>query len=92
MGWLGFEWLVGEGGYVSLVHFVLRFTKVSSGVGGAIWLNISGICRVLAIFFICWVYVSDPMGVFLWCMHSICIARFSVLGSIRSSGGIVGSS
>ena len=28
---------------MSLVHFVLRFTKMSSGVGGAIWQNISGI-------------------------------------------------
>ena len=31
---------------MSLVHFVLRFTGVSSGVSGAIWQNISGIPRV----------------------------------------------
>ena len=55
----------GGGGYVSLVHFVLRFTNVSSGLSGAIWLNILGICSVLAISFICWVYVSIPMGIFL---------------------------
>ena len=43
----------GGGGYLSLVHFVLWFTKVSSGISGAIWLNISGIRSVLAISFIC---------------------------------------
>ena len=45
-------WVVGRGGgYVSLAHFVLWFTKVSGGVGGAIWQTISGICSVLAISF-----------------------------------------
>ena len=77
---------------MSLVHFVLQFTKVSSGVCGVIWLNMSGIHSVLAIFFICRVYVYVPMGVFLWCMHNICIARLSVLGSILNSGRIVDSS
>ena len=46
----------GRGGYVSLTHFVLRFTRVAIGVGGAPWLNIAGICKVLAMSFICWVY------------------------------------
>jgi hypothetical protein len=58
--------MVGRGGgYVSLVHFVSRFTKVSSGVSGAIWLNISGICSVLVISFICWLYVFVPMHIIL---------------------------
>jgi len=52
-------------------HFVLRFTGASIGVGGAAWLNIARIFRVLAMAFICWVYSSNPMDVFLWCMHSI---------------------
>ena len=34
----------------------------------------------------------DPMGVVLWCIHSIRMSRLSIRGSIRSSGGIVGSS
>ena len=82
----------GGGGYVGLAHFVLRFTRVSIGVGGAAWLNIAVICRVLAMSFICWVYSSNPMGIFLWCTHSIWITWLSILGSIRSSSGIVGSS
>ena len=59
------------GGGVSLALFVLRFIGVSIGVDGAAWLNIVEICKVLAMMFICWVCSSDPMGVFLWCMHSI---------------------
>ena len=43
----------GEGGYVSLIHFVLQFIGVPNGVGGAIWLNIAGIYKVLAMSFIC---------------------------------------
>ena len=31
---------------MSLVHFVLRVSGVSSGVSGAIWQNISGIPRM----------------------------------------------
>jgi hypothetical protein len=58
----------GVGGYVSLNHFVLRFTTMHVGVCGAIWLNISGICSVLVASFICWLYVAAPMGMFLWCM------------------------
>ena len=80
------------GGYVSLDHFLLRFTGVAIGVGGAAWLNIAGICRVLAMLFIYWVYSFDPMGAFLWCTHSIWMAQLFVLGLVRSSGGIVGSS
>ena len=59
--WLIFHGLVGVwiiggvGGYVSLVLFVVRFINVLSGVGGAIWQNISGIRNVLAVSFICWV-------------------------------------
>ena len=52
----------------------------------------SHICRVLAILSNCWVYSFDQVGVPLWCMHSVCMAQLSTLGSIRSSGGIVGSS
>jgi hypothetical protein len=59
-------WVVGgRGGYVSLAHFVLWFTEVSKGVGGAIWLKTSGIRSMLAESFICWVYVRDPMGMSL---------------------------
>ena len=61
-------------------------------MGGATWLNIEGICRVLAMSFICWVYSSDPMGVFLWCTHSIWMVQLFVIGSICNYGGIVGSS
>ena len=39
-----------------------------------------------------WVYSLDPMGVVLWCMHNIQIARLSVLGSFLNYGGIIGSS
>ena len=77
---------------MSLDHFILWFTEVSCGVGGAGWANIVGICRVLALLYICWVHSFDPVGVSLWCMHRVCIARFSILGSIGNSGGIVGSS
>lgn len=44
--------MVGEGGYVSLDHFVLWFARVSSGIGSAICVNFVGICRVLAMVFI----------------------------------------
>ena len=57
---------------MSLDHFVLWFTGVSCGEGGAIWVNIAGICRVLAILYICWGHLFDPMGVPLWCMHTMC--------------------
>ena len=39
---------------------------VSGGVGGAACVNIMGICRVLAMLFICCVCSYDPMSVFLW--------------------------
>jgi hypothetical protein len=35
---------------VSLDHFILRFTGVSSGVGGVGWVKIAGICRVATIY------------------------------------------
>ena len=47
---------------------------------------------MLAILYICWVYSFDPVGVPLCCTHRMCMARFSIIGSIRSSDGIVGSS
>ena len=37
----------------SLAHFVLRFTKVFNGIGGAIRLNILGIRSILVVSFIC---------------------------------------
>jgi hypothetical protein len=55
---------VDGGGDVSLDHFVLRLTRVSNDVVGAAWVNIAGIYKVLAMVFICWVYSSNPMGVF----------------------------
>lgn len=54
---------------MSLAHFGLHFTRVSLGVGGAIWLDIVEICKLLAMSFICWACLSNPMGVSLWCMH-----------------------
>ena len=39
----------GGGGYVSWDHFLLRFTRVFIGVGGAVVLNIVDICKVLPI-------------------------------------------
>ena len=65
---------------------------MSIGEGGVAWWNIVEIYKVLAILFICWVCFFDPIGVFLWCMHSIWIAQLSILGSIHNYGGIVGSS
>ena len=82
----------GWGGYVSLDHFVPRFVGVFIGEDGAILVNNARICRVLSIMSIWWVYPLDLLGVVLWCMHSTRIAQLSVLGSIRSSRGIVGSS
>lgn len=38
-GILGVGMIGGYGGYVSLDRFVLRFTRVSCGVGGAIWVT-----------------------------------------------------
>ena len=35
--------------------FCVAVSGVSSGVGGVIWQNISGICSVLAVSLICWV-------------------------------------
>ena len=46
---------------MSFDHLVLQFTEVSIGVGGAAWVNIARIFRVLAMAFICWVYFSNPM-------------------------------
>ena len=57
--------MVGKCGYVSLEHFVLWLTGVSNGIGGANCVNITRICRVLAMVFICCVCSLDPMGVFL---------------------------
>ena len=37
-------------------------------------------------------YSLDPRGEVLWCMHNTWMSQLSILGSIRSSGGIVGSS
>ena len=72
----------GGGEYVILAHFVLWFTWVTIGVGGVAWLNITGICKVLAMSFVCKVYSYDPMGVFLWCTHSIWMVQLYALGSI----------
>ena len=82
---------MGGGGGMSLDHFKLRFTGMSSGVDGASWVNIACICRVLAILYICWVIAFEPMGVSLWCMHRVCMAQLSILGSICIFDGIVGS-
>ena len=41
--------VVGGGGYMSWDHFLLRFTRVFIGVGGAIVLKIVGIYKVLQI-------------------------------------------
>jgi hypothetical protein len=67
---------------MSLAHFVLRLARMAIGVGGAAWLNIVGICKVLAMSFICWIYSFDPMGVFSWCTHSIWMTRQPVLDLI----------
>ena len=77
---------------MSFAHFVLRYTGMANGVGGATWLNSVGICRVLAMSIIFWVYSCDLMCLFLLCTHSIWMAWFFVLGSIRKYGVIVGSS
>ena len=69
---------------MSVVHFVLRSTRRSNDVGGRMWLNIAGSCKVL-------VMSSDPMVVSLWCAHNIWMARCFVLGSILGFAGIVGS-
>ena len=56
---------------MSLDHFVLWFTEVLIGVGGVILVNIVGICRMLAMTSIWWIYSLDPMSVILWCMQNI---------------------
>ena len=53
VGVLGVEVEGGWSGYMSLDYFLLRLTKVSCGVDGAGWANIAGICRALAILYIC---------------------------------------
>ena len=63
-----------------------------SGVGGAVVLNIVGICRDSPIVFMRHAYLVVPMDVVLWCIHSILMSRLSIRGSICSSGSIVGSS
>ena len=77
---------------MSLAHSVFQFTRVSIGVVGAAWLRFVRICKVLTMMFIWWVCSSDPMGVVLWCMHSIWMAWLFTLGSIFNYGRIVGSS
>ena len=37
---------MGGGGYISLDHFVLRFTGVFIGEGGVILVNATEICRM----------------------------------------------
>ena len=39
---------------------------VSGGVGDTTCVNITGICRVIAMLFICCVCLSDPISIFLW--------------------------
>ena len=67
-------------------------TGVFIGVGGAVVLNIVGICKVLQFIFMCHAYPFGSIGVVLWCIHNIHMSWFSIRGSIRSSGGIVSSS
>ena len=65
----------GGGGYVSWAHFLLRFTEVFIGVGGAIVLNIVGICRDSPIVFMRHAYLVVPMDVDLICIsYSLCIS------------------
>ena len=59
-----------------LDHFVLQFTKIFGGVGGVICANIAGLCRVLAMTFICCVCLWGPIFVFLWCIQSIWMVWF----------------
>ena len=82
----------GGGGYVSWDQFSLRFTNVFISMGDAVMLNTVGICRDLPIMFMQHAYPLGPRDVVLWCIHGILISRFSIRGSIRSSGGIVDSS
>ena len=51
----------GWGGYVSLVRFILQFTKVFGGVSGANWQFFLG-------FLVCWQYPSfvGYRSMFLW--------------------------
>lgn len=75
---------------MSLDRFVLWFIVVSFGIGGAVWVDIVGICRMSTMTSIRWVYSLDPMDKVLWCMHNIWMAWYSILGSICNSDGIVG--
>lgn len=50
---------------MSLDHFVLQFVETSYGEGGVACVNISMICKVLAIVIICCVDLLDPIGVSL---------------------------
>lgn len=62
------------------------------GVGGAVMLNIVGICKVLSIISMRCAYPLRPMDVVSWCIHNMRISQHSICGSIRNSSGIVGSS
>ena len=71
---------------------MLRFIEVFIGVDGAVVLNTLGICKVLPIVSMRLAYSLGPRDVVLWCIHSTRMSRLSIRGSIRNSGGIVGSS
>ena len=62
-----------------------------SSVGGATYVYIVEICRVLAMAFICSVNLLAPVGVFWWFMQSIWMAQLSNLGSNLNSCEIRGS-
>lgn len=62
------------------------------GVGGAVVLNIVGICKDLPIMFMQYAYHVGPKDVVLWCIHNILMLQLFVRGAICRYGGIMGSS
>ena len=48
------------------------------GVGGAVMLNIVGICRDLPIMFMRHAYLVVMRDVVLWCIHNILMSRLSI--------------
>lgn len=48
------------------------------GVGGAVVLNIVGICKDLPIMFMQYAYHVGPKDVVLWCIHNILMLQLFV--------------
>ena len=57
---------------MNLARFLLRLNGVSNCVGGAVYVNIAGISRVLASLFNCCVYLLVATDVFFYGVCIVC--------------------